>query len=187
MEKRSPELLTKFSRPFAATTCKGLPVAGLCKRATVCGRLAQGRCLPGLQRASTARTSAPRRQHQPTAVSKGTIWGTSVPLNRRKDQYPAQSAKTKVKKAAPSPVFERRNSRFHIQTSAAANQEMRSRGMAADGAAGMCSGGEMRILKATAANGNGSVERSPGRRGLMRRWKVKGRTPRTEASSIKPR
>jgi len=108
MGKRSPEVLSRVSRPFSTTTCKGSPVAGLLSRATVCGRSAQGRRLPGLPRASTAKTNAPRRQPQATSVSKGIIRGAPVPLKRRNDQYPAQIAKIRTKKAGPSPSFERR-------------------------------------------------------------------------------
>ena len=57
----------------------------------------------------------------------------------------------------------------YLTVTNAANHEMRNRGMTAESDAGMCSGGEMRNLNATAAKGNGSVESSPGRRGLTSR------------------
>src|ERR1035441_6276421 len=90
--------------------------------------------------------------------------------------------KTAVKRLAPAAILAARNSAFHIQITAAANQSMRKKAMPVPKAAATCGRGKLPpwfwamkdkapagshakviVCRAAAASGKGGVESKPGR------------------------
>src|ERR1700685_1591755 len=124
--KRSPETLTKASRCCSLTARKESPVKGLRSDATVCARSAHVRCCSGRKRAQMLSIKAPARHAWVKAPLRFQLCGRTKKLKGKTSHRPTSPQQTATKTAAPVRIFVARNSRFHIQTITAANQQVKN-------------------------------------------------------------